>query len=164
MNNLKSADVSEFGVRPSPGNPRKASHYEHSNKTKARSRISNRAMQRQNSFVLPPNLGRQGLLQISTPTVEKSAAAAAVINVAFDRLDLKADQPAVARWVSRIRHFSSAANRRSRCGPVRGSPVLSSHFSPGFAPHVGQRTASTSFGLTFIVRQCTLARQQDGQL
>jgi len=54
------------------------------------------AMQHQNSFVLPPNLGRQGLLQISTPTVEASAAAAAVINVAFDRLNSAVAQPAVA--------------------------------------------------------------------
>jgi hypothetical protein len=37
-------------------------------------------MQRQNSFALPLNLGRQGLLQISTPTVEESAAAGARIN------------------------------------------------------------------------------------
>ena len=54
------------------------------------------AMEHQNSFVLPPNLGRQGLLQISTPTAEESAAAAALINLAFDRLNLKVDQPAVA--------------------------------------------------------------------
>ena len=54
------------------------------------------AMQHQNSFVLPPNLGRQGLLQISTPTAEESAASAAVINMAFDRLNSKVDEPAVA--------------------------------------------------------------------
>jgi hypothetical protein len=36
-------------------------------------------------------------------------------------------------------------NRRSRCGSVRGWPVPSSHFSPGAAPQVGQRTASTLF-------------------
>jgi hypothetical protein len=45
-------------------------------------------MQHQNSFVLPPNLGRQGLLQISTPTAEEIVAAAALVNVAFDRLAL----------------------------------------------------------------------------
>jgi hypothetical protein len=44
------------------------------------------AMHHQNSFVLPPNLGRQGLLQISTPTAEEIAAAAALVKVAFDRL------------------------------------------------------------------------------
>ena len=54
------------------------------------------AMQHQNSFVLPPNLGRQGLLQISTPTAEEGTAAAAMINAAFDRLNSTVDQPAVA--------------------------------------------------------------------
>ncbi len=53
-------------------------------------------MQHQNSFVLPPNLGRQGLLQISTPTVEESAAAAAMINETFDRLASSLAAPAVA--------------------------------------------------------------------
>jgi hypothetical protein len=47
-------------------------------------------MRRQNWFVLPPNLGRQGLLQISTPTAEEIAAAAALINVTFDRLAVPA--------------------------------------------------------------------------
>lgn len=54
------------------------------------------AMQHQNSFLLPPNRGRQGLLQISTPTAEEIAASAAVINLAFDRLNSKVDEPAVA--------------------------------------------------------------------
>jgi hypothetical protein len=44
------------------------------------------AMQHQNSFVLPPNLGRQGLLQISQPTAQESAAASAATDIAFDRL------------------------------------------------------------------------------
>jgi hypothetical protein len=35
---------------------------------------------------------------------------------------------------------SAAVNRRSRCGSVRGLPVPSSHFRPGAAPQVGQRT------------------------
>jgi hypothetical protein len=53
-------------------------------------------MQHQNSFVLPPNLGRQGLLQISTPTAEESAAAATLISEVFDRLASPLEQPAVA--------------------------------------------------------------------
>ena len=53
-------------------------------------------MQHQNSFVLPPNLGRQGLLQISTPTAEKSSAAAALINAVFGRLASTFAEPAVA--------------------------------------------------------------------
>jgi hypothetical protein len=56
-------------------------------------RILELVMERQNSFVLPPNLGRQGLLQISTPTKQESEAAAALLNVAFERL---ASTPAVA--------------------------------------------------------------------
>ncbi|HYM75563.1 MAG TPA: hypothetical protein VE377_06255 [Candidatus Dormibacteraeota bacterium] len=53
-------------------------------------------MQHQTSFVLPPNMGRQGLLQISGPTVEGSAAAAALIIEALDRLALPLAEPAVA--------------------------------------------------------------------
>lgn len=42
---------------------------------------------------------------------------------------------------------------RSSCGRVRGWPEFNSHFSPGAAPHVGQRRAScfstrySSFGM-----------------
>ena len=53
-------------------------------------------MQHQNSFVLPPNLGRQGLLQISTPTAEESAVAVVLINAAFDRVTSTFAEPAVA--------------------------------------------------------------------
>ena len=53
-------------------------------------------MQHQNSFVLPPNLGRQGLLQISTPTAEESTAAAALIKEVFDHLPSTFPEPAVA--------------------------------------------------------------------
>ena len=45
-------------------------------------------MQHQNAFVLPLNRGRQGLLQISTPTPEEGAAAAASVSEAFDRIGL----------------------------------------------------------------------------
>jgi hypothetical protein len=45
-------------------------------------RILEFVMQHQNSFLLPPNLGRQGLLQITTPTKEESAAAAITVNEA----------------------------------------------------------------------------------
>ena len=33
---------------------------------------------------------------------------------------------------------------------MRGCPVVSSHFSPGPAPHVGQRTASTCLRVGFL--------------
>jgi len=44
-----------------------------------------------------------------------------------------------------------AINRRSRCGSVRGSPVVSSHFSFGAAPQVGHRIASIFLGLSFFL-------------
>lgn len=59
-------------------------------------RILQSVMQHQNSFVLPPNLGRQGLLQISTPTAAESAEAAALVDLAFARLASPLAKPAVA--------------------------------------------------------------------
>ncbi len=59
-------------------------------------RILELVMQSQNSFVLPHNLGRQGLLQISTPTAEESAASATLISEVFDCLASPLAQPAVA--------------------------------------------------------------------
>jgi hypothetical protein len=53
-------------------------------------------MQHQDSFVLPPNLGRQGLLQISTPTQAESAVAAALVNETVHSLGPALAQPAVA--------------------------------------------------------------------
>jgi hypothetical protein len=60
------------------------------------SNILERVMQHQNSFVLPPNLGRQGLLQIPTPTEEDRAAAGEWIRDAFDRLGSALAEPALA--------------------------------------------------------------------
>src|SRR6266446_5599561 len=45
-------------------------------------------------------------------------------------------------WRPVCADVSSAAKRRSRCGVFRGWPVLSSHFSPGFDPQVGQWIAN----------------------
>lgn len=44
-------------------------------------------MQHQDAFVLPANLGRQGLLQISTPTEEEIAAATASVRESVHRLE-----------------------------------------------------------------------------
>ena len=60
------------------------------------SNILERVMQHQASFVLPPNLGRQGLLQIPTPTEEERLAAGEWIRAAFDRLDASLAEPALA--------------------------------------------------------------------
>src|SRR5690348_1121884 len=70
--------------------------FENGYKSEGLAQIFEVAMQHQNSFVLPPNLGRQGLLQISTPTADESAAVAAVINGAFGHLNPKVDQPGFA--------------------------------------------------------------------
>lgn len=43
-------------------------------------------MQHQDAFGLPLNLGRQGLLQITKPTLEETTAAAASVKQAFERL------------------------------------------------------------------------------
>jgi hypothetical protein len=67
--------------------------FENGYKSEGLAHVLEIAMQHQNSFVLPPNLGRQGLLQISTPTAEEIVTAASLINVAFNRLALL---PAVA--------------------------------------------------------------------
>jgi hypothetical protein len=53
-------------------------------------------MQHQDAFTLPANLGRQGLLQIPTPTPEESSAAAASVNHAFDRPGSALAEPALA--------------------------------------------------------------------
>lgn len=53
-------------------------------------------MQRQNAFALPSNRGRQGLLQISKPTEEESAAAAESMSAVFTGLGAALAQPALA--------------------------------------------------------------------
>jgi hypothetical protein len=64
---------------------------------------------------------------------------------------------------SRTHYFSQAAKRRPRCGSVRGMPVLSSHFSPGLAPHVEQRTIRGCSFFAFIATSCSVPQPQDGQ-
>ncbi|HEV2395481.1 MAG TPA: hypothetical protein VGS27_00885 [Candidatus Sulfotelmatobacter sp.] len=59
-------------------------------------RILEFVMQHQNSFVLPANLGRQGLLQIPTPTEKERAAAAIMVNEAIDSFGSLLAQPMVA--------------------------------------------------------------------
>jgi hypothetical protein len=69
--------------------------FENGYKSEGLAHILESVMQHQTSFVLPPNRGRQGLLQIPTPTKEERAAAAALINIAFDHLNSAVSQPAV---------------------------------------------------------------------
>jgi hypothetical protein len=57
---------------------------------------------------------------------------------------------------------SAAINRRSRCGSVRGCPVLSSHFSPGLAPQVGQRIACIFLRVGFLAFMTVIYRSAKG--
>ena len=52
-------------------------------------------MQHQDSFVLPPDRGRQGLLQVPMPTKEESTAAAELMNEAVDGLGSLLVNPAL---------------------------------------------------------------------
>jgi hypothetical protein len=63
-------------------------HFDNGFQSEGLAHILELVMEHQNSFVLPPNLGRQGLLQISTPTEEESAAAATSVKETFDHLSL----------------------------------------------------------------------------
>jgi hypothetical protein len=53
-------------------------------------------MQRQAAFSLPVDLGRQGLLQISTPTPEDRTAALAVVKETLELLSSLLTEPALA--------------------------------------------------------------------
>jgi hypothetical protein len=53
-------------------------------------------MRRQGEFELPVNLGRQGLLQVTTPTPEDRSAAKELVHEAFDRLGSPFAEPALA--------------------------------------------------------------------
>jgi hypothetical protein len=53
-------------------------------------------MRHQDAFALPQNLGRPGLLEIPTPTEEKSAAAAASVKEICEHFCLGLAQPALA--------------------------------------------------------------------
>jgi len=70
--------------------------FENGYKSDRLAHILESVMQHQSSFVLPPDLGRQGLLQISTPTAEESAKAAALVEVAVDRVASPLAERAIA--------------------------------------------------------------------
>jgi hypothetical protein len=71
-------------------------HFDNGYQSEGLAHILEFVMQRQDAFALPLNRGRQGLLQISTPTQDESAAAAASVSEAFDRLDSVLALPALA--------------------------------------------------------------------
>src|ERR1041385_7140677 len=59
-------------------------HFDNGYQSKGLAHILAVVMQHQSAFALPPNLGRQGLLQITPPTEVEIMAAAASIKDAFD--------------------------------------------------------------------------------
>jgi hypothetical protein len=59
-------------------------HFDNGYQSEGLAHILGVVMQHQNAFALPPNLGRQGLLQITTPTEIESRAAAASMKDAVD--------------------------------------------------------------------------------
>ena len=85
----------EYWMSPSTFH-RTGVHFDNGYRSEGLAHILESVMQHQNSFVLPLNHGRQGLLQIPTPTEEESTAAAAWINEAFDRLGVALIEPVLA--------------------------------------------------------------------
>ena len=70
--------------------------FENGYESEGLSSILERVMQHQTSFVLPENMGRQGLLQIATPTEGDRLAAGEWIRDVFDRLGSASAEPALA--------------------------------------------------------------------
>jgi hypothetical protein len=71
-------------------------HFHNGYRPEGLAHILESVMQHQTAFSLPGNLGRQGLLQISTPTQEQSVRAAAAVSEALDRVGSAPAQLAVA--------------------------------------------------------------------
>jgi hypothetical protein len=59
-------------------------HFSNGYKSEGLAHILEFVMEHQREFLLPANLGRQGLLQIPTPSPAESAAASALVNDTFD--------------------------------------------------------------------------------
>ncbi len=71
-------------------------HFDNGYKSAGLAHILEVVMQNQNAFVLPPNLGRQGLLQVTVPTEEESTAAGASVREACDRVGSAVAEPTPA--------------------------------------------------------------------
>lgn len=71
-------------------------HFDNGYQSEGLADILESVMQHQIAFSLPADLGRQGLLQITTPTKEESIAAAASVSEAFGSLGPVLAHPALA--------------------------------------------------------------------
>jgi hypothetical protein len=70
--------------------------YDNGYRSEGLARMLEFIMRHQDTFSVPPDLGREGLLQIQTPTEEEISAAVASISEAFDRIGFAPAQPALA--------------------------------------------------------------------
>jgi len=66
-------------------------HFENGYESDALKHILNSVMQHQSKFLLPVNLGRQGLFQIAAPTQQESVLASVLVNETLDSLDSLAE-------------------------------------------------------------------------
>ncbi len=87
--------VCEYWMSPSTFHPASV-HFENGYQSEGLAHILEFVMQHQNLFVLPMDHGRQGLLQIPTPTEAQTTAAAAWMNEAFNRLGSPVGKPVLA--------------------------------------------------------------------
>jgi hypothetical protein len=71
-------------------------HFDNGYQSEGLAHILESVMQHQTAFSLPADLGRQGLLQITTPTEDESSAAAASVSEALDGFGSLLAQPALA--------------------------------------------------------------------
>jgi hypothetical protein len=71
-------------------------HFHNGYQSEGLAHILESVMQHQTAFSLPADLGRQGLLQIPTPTQEESVVAAASVSDALDRVGSVHTQLALA--------------------------------------------------------------------
>ncbi len=71
-------------------------HFENGYQSEGLAHILESVMQHQTAFSLPADLGRQGLLQITTPTEDEISAAAASVSEAFDCVSSALAEPVLA--------------------------------------------------------------------
>ncbi len=71
-------------------------HFENGFRSESLSRILEFIMEHQHDFVAPPNVGRDGLLQIQAPTGEESTEAARSVREAFCRVNAFSAEPSIA--------------------------------------------------------------------
>jgi hypothetical protein len=71
-------------------------HFENGFRSEGLAKTLDFVMHHQQDFVAPPNLGRDGLLQVHAPTEEQSAVAASSAREAFSRISSNSAVPAIA--------------------------------------------------------------------